>query len=132
MTRTEFINGLDFEVAKNTIAKKLGMKADNLSIKPYKSGNFKIDLKNASGAVGSLIKGARRAVITTEDLNIKESNDEFSYKANVNLTLRNNSGEYVSKLGKIDFEKNKFIFSTMNDIKKIRAKRSANTTGAQA
>ena len=133
MTRTEFINGLDFEVAKNTIARKLGIKPTNLSIKPYKSGNFKIDLKNASGTAGSLTTGAKKAILTTENLDIKENNEEFSYKANVTLNLKNGSGEYTSKIGKIGFEKNKFIFNTINDIKKTRSsKRPTSTAGAQA
>ena len=127
MTKTDFINNLDFEVAKNSIAKKLGIKSTDLDIKPYKSGNFKINLKNVSGNISPLFSGARKAVLITDNLNIKETKDTFSYEANIALNLKNNSGEYISKIGKIGLNRNKFVFYTMNDIKTKNTNRNTET-----
>lgn len=118
MTKTEFINNLDFEVAKKSIARKLGMNANDLAIKTSKTGNFKIDIKNVSGSIGSLVSGSKKAIILTKDLNIKENNDNFSYSANVDITLKNNSGEYTNNIGTIDLNKNKFIFITNSELLK--------------
>lgn len=44
MTKTDFISNLDFKVAKNSIARKLGIKSTDLDIKPSRSGDFKINI----------------------------------------------------------------------------------------
>ena len=125
MTKTDFINTLDFEIAKNSIARKLGMKADELEIRSSKSGDFKINLKNVSGRMGSIFSGPGKAVIVTDKLNIKENKDDtFSYEANVELDLKNRSGEYRTRIGKINLNKDKFVFYTMNDLKNNRKKKS--------
>lgn len=115
MTRTEFISGLNFETAKDAIAKKLSIDSNDISVKPYKSGNFKINLKNASGITGSIVNGATKAVLVTDELDISKNNKTYSYTANVNIDLKNNSGEYISRIGQIDFDKNKFVFNTIVD-----------------
>lgn len=128
MTKTDFISNLDFEVAKNSIARKLGIKSTDLDIKPSRSGDFKINLKNVSGNMSPLFSGARKAVLTTDNLNIKENKDTYSYEANVTLDLKNSSGEYISKIGKIDLKKDKFVFYTMNDIKNKNTKATETRT----
>ena len=120
MTKTDFINTLDFEVAKKSIARKLGINANELEIKSLKSGDFKIDLKNVSGKMCPLFSGAGRAMIVTDKLNIKEHKDNFSYEATVSLDLKNRSGEYKNKIGKINLDNNKLVFSTIDDIKNNR------------
>ena len=117
MTKTNFISNLNFEVAKNSIARKLGIKSTDLDIKPSRSGDFRINLKNVSGNMSTLFSGARKAVLTTDNLNIKENKDNYSYEADVKLNLKNSSGEYISKIGKIDLQKDKFVFYTTNDTK---------------
>lgn len=117
MTKTNFISNLNFEVAKNSIARKLGIKSTDLDIKPSRSGDFRINLKNVSGNMSTLFSGARKAVLTTDNLNIKENKDNYSYEADVTLNLKNSSGEYISKIGKIDLKKDKFVFYTTNDTK---------------
>lgn len=118
MTKTEFINGLNFEVAKNSIARKLGMKASELSIKPARSGDFRIDIKNASGTIGSLVSGARKAFITTKDLKVTSKDGSFSYSADIDIDLKNKSGEFINTIGKIDLDKNKFVFITLDECNK--------------
>lgn len=122
MTKTDFINNLDFEVAKNSIARKLGIKANDLDVRAFKSGNFRINLK--SDKANPLFCGAAKAVLFTDKLNIKENKDEtFSYEANILLDIKNNKGEYISKVGKLNLNKNKFVFYTSNDIKNDRKKK---------
>lgn len=123
MTKTTFINNLDFEVAKDSIAKKLGMKSTDLDMKLSRSGNFKINLKNVSGKMSPLFSEAGKAVLFTDNLHIKENKDTYSYEANISLDLKNRSGEYISKIGKLDLKNDKFVFYTMNDIRKEREKR---------
>lgn len=117
MTKTDFINGLDFETAKTAIAKKLDIASENISVKPYKSGNFKIDLRNASGVTGSLVNGASKACLITRDLNISKNNKTYSYAAAVDINLKNSHGEYINKIGQINFDKNRFTFDTITDMK---------------
>lgn len=118
MNRTDYVNSLNFEGAKVSIAKKLGINSEEVSIKPYKSGNFKVDLKNTTGNIGSLISGANKAYLTTTNLTIKKNkNKDFYYKADLELDLKNKSGEYVSTIGCIDSSRNKLTFSTANELK---------------
>ena len=114
MTKTEFINNLDFETAKNSIAKKLGIKSTELDIKLYKSGHFKINLKNASGNISPLFSESKKAILSSDNLNFKENNG--TYEANITIHLKNNFGEYISNIGKIELKKDKFVFYTINDI----------------
>lgn len=134
MTKTDFINSLDFEVAKGSIARKLGMKADDLVIKSSKSGDFRINLKTSSSKIGSLFSGPGRAFLITDNVNIKEyKNDTFSYEANIDLNLKNRSGEYRTRIGKINLNNDRFVFSTLNDIKnKNSKKREVNKNKANA
>lgn len=125
MTKTTFINNLDFEVAKDSIAKKLGIKSTDLDMKLSRSGNFKINLKNVSGKMSPIFSEAGKAVLFTDNLNIKETKDTFSYEANISLDLKNRSGEYISKIGKLNLKNDKFVFYTMKDIKKDRERRRA-------
>ena len=117
MTKSDFIKGLDFETAKTAIAKKLDIAAENISVRPYKSGNFKIDLRNASGVTGSLVNGASKACLITRNLNISKKNKTYSYAAAVDIDLKNRYGEYINKIGQINFDKNKFTFDTITDMK---------------
>lgn len=115
MTKTDFINNLDFEVAKTSIARKLGIKPTDLVIKPSRSGDFRIDIKDSK--IGSLLFGTGRAVLTTNNLSIKENKDSYSYDANIHLDLKNRSGEYSSKVGKLNLKNDKFVFYTVKDLK---------------
>ncbi|MBQ8234065.1 MAG: hypothetical protein IJZ36_00595 [Bacilli bacterium] len=124
MTKTDFIETLDFEVAKSSIAKKLGMKADDLTIRHTKSGDFKINLKNVSGKMSPLFYGASKAVLVTDKLNIKEHKDTFSYEAVVSLDLKNTTGEYKNRIGKLNLNNNRFVFYTNNDIKQAKQKKN--------
>ncbi|MBQ8218329.1 MAG: hypothetical protein IJZ79_03395 [Bacilli bacterium] len=117
MTKTEFINELDFEAAKVVISKKLGMKAEDLSISSTRSGDFKINLKNISGKLSALFYGARKAILYTDNIHVVEHKDNFSYEAAVWLNLKNGYGEYRTKIGKISLNNNKFVFSTIRDIR---------------
>lgn len=125
MTKTDFIRTLDFEAAKASIAKKLGVKTDELVIKASKSGDFKIDLRKVSGKLGKLFSSAGRAMIVTDKVNIRENKESFSYSANIMLNLKNGASEYSSKIGKIDTDNNKFNFHTIDDMRRTRLMRAA-------
>ena len=124
MTKTDFISTLDFEVAKKSIARKLGIKSTDLNIKPSKSGDFKINLKNCTGNINSLFSGARKAILVTDNLNITDDNNKFYYKANVLLDIKGNNGEYISKVGLIDSKNNKLVFHTLDDMKTTRKRKT--------
>ena len=125
MTKTEFINKLDFDAAKNVIAKKLGISTDGLIIRPTKSGEFVISLKKVTGDVGSLFSGARSVTLATDNLVIKETKNGCSYVANIRFILKNKAGEYSSNIGRIEVQNNKFVFYTMSDLKKRAALKKA-------
>jgi len=123
MIKNDFINKLNYESAKTAIARKLGIKADELIIKASKSGDFKIYLNNVSGKTGSLLAGGR-AILVTDQLNIREHKDNYSYEANIWLNLKNRSGEYKSKVGRIKLNNDKFVFYTAEDLKNSRKQKN--------
>jgi len=124
MTQNEFIKSLDFESVKNTIARKLSIKPDTLTIKVIKNGVFEIDLKNANNPTGALVNGAKRAVLAVTRTDIGEATDSetgkptgvFAYNADISIIIKNGEMEYTAKVGELDFVKNKLIFSTVAEI----------------
>ena len=72
---------------------------------------------NASGVTGSLVNGASKACLITRNLNISKKNKTYSYAAAVDIDLKNHYGEYINKIGQINFDKNKFTFDTITDMK---------------
>ena len=132
MTKTDFVSTLDFEVAKTSIARKLGMKADDLDITHSKSGDFKINIKNTSGKMEPFFSGPGRALLVTDKVNIRErKNNTFSYEANIDLNLKNRSGEYKARIGKLNLNNNRFVFNTISDLKN-NAKKKKETSEKSA
>ena len=123
MTKTDFLRSLDFENAKITIARKLNIKPDTLSVKVTKNGVFEIDLKNANNPTGALVHNAKKAILAVTRVDIGEATDKdgkpngvFAYNADITVIIKNNEMEYVAKVGELDFVKNKLIFSTNAEI----------------
>lgn len=124
MTKLEFLRSLDFEAAKNTIARKLHMKPDNLKVKVLKNGVFEIDLKGANDPVGAIVYEAKRAVLCVTRVDIGETIDKetgkptgaFAYNADISISIKNGDVEYNAIVGELDFIKNKLIFSTNAEI----------------
>lgn len=123
MTKAEFLKSLDFESAKTTIARKMSIKPETITVKVSKTGVFEIDLKNANSATGILVSGAKKAVLAVTKVDIGEATDAegkpngvFAYNAEISIIIKNADIEYSAKIGELDFVKNKLIFSTNAEI----------------
>ena len=124
MTKVEFLKSLDFETAKSAVTKKLGIKPESVTVKTNKNGEFEINLKKAEGSGSYILAGAKKAIICTLNLEVNEAVDkenkptgEFSYMADILVVISNANAEYISTIGKVKLNRNKFIFSTTSEIK---------------
>ena len=124
MTKVEFLKSLDFETAKSAVAKKLGIKPESVTIKTNKNGEFEINLKKAEGSGSYILAGAKKAMVRTLNLEVTEAVDkenkptgEFSYAADILVIISNANAEYISTIGKVKLNRNKFVFNTTSEIK---------------